>query len=52
MAKGGRATPSFRGEIDFVVAGSEPGTKLDRAKERGICVLDESKFRKMLEERA
>jgi DNA ligase (NAD+) len=49
-AKGGRATSSVSGETDFVVAGSEPGSKLDRAKKKGIRVLDERKFRKMLEE--
>lgn len=49
-AKGGRATSSVSGETDFVVAGKEPGSKLDQAKERGIPVLDESEFQKMLKE--
>jgi len=48
--RGGRATSSISGETGFVVAGSGPGSKLDQAKKRGIRVIDESEFQKMLEE--
>src|SRR5437867_4942901 len=47
-ALGGRVTGSVSKKTDYVLAGSEPGSKFDRAKELGIRVLDEAAFRKML----
>jgi len=47
-ARGGRATSSVSGETDFVVAGERPGSKLDQANRRGIRVLNEAEFQKML----
>lgn len=38
---GGRVTGSVTKKTDFVVAGEEAGSKLDRANELGINVLDE-----------
>jgi DNA ligase (NAD+) len=38
---GGRVTGSVTKKTDYVVAGEDPGSKLDRAKELGISVLDE-----------
>jgi len=48
--KGGQATSSISDETDFVVAGKNPGRKLDRAKKREIRVLDENEFVKILTE--
>jgi DNA ligase (NAD+) len=45
---GGKVTGSVSKKIDYVVAGAEAGSKLDRAQELGVAVLDEEKFRKML----
>jgi DNA ligase (NAD+) len=46
---GGRVTGSVSKKTDFVVAGAEAGSKLERARELGIEVLDEARFRAMLE---
>ena len=47
-AAGGRVTGSVSKKTDFVVAGSDAGSKLERARELGIEVLDEARFRAML----
>ena len=49
-AAGGKVTGSVSKKTDFVVAGSEAGSKLERARELGVAVLDEARFRAMLGE--
>ena len=47
-ALGGHVTGSVSKKTDYVLAGAEPGSKFDKAKELGIRVIDETEFRKML----
>jgi len=39
--RGGRVTGSVTKKTDYVVVGEDPGSKLDRANQLGIAVLDE-----------
>jgi len=48
-AAGGKVTGSVSKKSDFVVAGEEAGSKLDKARELGVPVLDEKQFLQMLE---
>jgi len=45
---GGKTTESVSAKTDFVIAGTEPGSKLERAKKLDIKILDEETFLKML----
>ena len=47
-ALGGHVTGSVSKKTDYVLAGDEPGSKLDKAKELGIPIIDEVEFKKML----
>jgi DNA ligase (NAD+) len=47
-ALGGHVTGSVSKKTDYVLAGAEPGSKFDKAKELGIRIIDEAEFRKML----
>ena len=46
---GARVTASVSGRTDFLVAGTNPGSKLDKARRLGVEVLDEKQLRERLE---
>ena len=46
---GGRTASSVSKKVDYVVVGSDPGSKYERAKGLGITVLTENQFREMVE---
>jgi DNA ligase (NAD+) len=46
---GGRAAGSVSSKTDFLLAGENAGSKLDRAKQLGVQVIDEQQFQRMIE---
>ena len=47
-AHGGHVTGSVSKKTDYVLAGTEPGSKFDKAKELGVKIIDEAELRKIL----
>ena len=45
---GGKASSSVSKKTDFVLAGENPGSKLDKARELGVEVIDEKRFMQMI----
>jgi DNA ligase (NAD+) len=50
IKRGGKVSGSVSKKTDYLVAGTDPGSKLEKARESGVTVLDETALRKMLEE--
>ena len=47
-SRGGVVQSSVTGKTSYVVAGSEPGSKLDKARRQGISVISEKDFLKLI----
>ncbi len=45
---GGKVTGSVSKKTDYVVAGTDAGSKLDKAKELGVAVIDEKEMAKLV----
>ncbi|MFJ6302063.1 NAD-dependent DNA ligase LigA [Pseudarthrobacter oxydans] len=49
LVRGGKAAGSVSKNTSYLVAGESAGTKLDKAEQLGVPVLDEDGFRKLLD---
>ena len=47
-AHGGKAASSVSKKTDYVLVGSDPGSKLAKAQELGVPIIDEAKFKELL----
>jgi DNA ligase (NAD+) len=45
---GGKVSGSVSKKTDYVVVGTDPGSKYDKAKELGVTTLDETEFEKLV----
>ena len=44
LALGGKVSENVSKKTDFVVAGSDAGSKLNKARELGVAILNENEF--------
>jgi len=47
-AAGGKVSGSVSGNTDYLVAGESPGSKLERAKDLGVKIIDEAQLKELL----
>jgi DNA ligase (NAD+) len=45
---GGRAASSVSGNTDYLVRGEDPGSKLEKAEDEGVEIIDEERFREIV----
>ena len=45
---GGKVSGSVSKKTDYVVVGTDPGSKYDKAKELGVTILTEAEFEKLI----
>jgi DNA ligase (NAD+) len=45
---GGKIASSVSKKTDYVVVGTDPGSKYDKAKELGVAILNEAEFEKLI----
>jgi DNA ligase (NAD+) len=45
---GGKVSGSVSGKTSYLVAGEDPGSKLAKARELGVAVLDEDQLRELM----
>ncbi|HIH29747.1 MAG TPA: NAD-dependent DNA ligase LigA, partial [Thermoplasmata archaeon] len=48
MKKGGMVASAIGKDIDYVVVGSDPGSKYEKAKKLGLTIIDENEFKKLI----
>jgi DNA ligase (NAD+) len=48
VQNGGKVSASVSKKTDYVVVGTDPGSKYDKAKELGVTILSEAEFEKLL----
>jgi DNA ligase (NAD+) len=48
-AHGGKPSSSVSKKTDYVLVGSDPGSKLAKAQELGVAIIDEAKFLELLQ---
>lgn len=48
LAHGGKAASAVSKKTDYLLVGSDPGSKLAKALELGVSVIDEAKFKELL----
>jgi DNA ligase (NAD+) len=46
---GGKVSGSVSKKTDYVVVGTDPGSKYEKAKELGVKILSEGEFEKLLD---
>ena len=49
-ARGGRVNSSVSKKTDYVIAGEDAGSKLDKANELGVTVVGEDEFKKLIQD--
>jgi DNA ligase (NAD+) len=50
LAAGGKVSGSVSKKTDYVLAGEEAGSKLDKARALDVAVIDEAQFKRLLEQ--